>query len=395
MIAGPRLGAPDPASVLAHRPAWVVVDHDAIAANVGELVRTVAPAAVCAVVKADAYGHGAVEVARTTLAAGASWLAVAMAGEAAVLREAGVTAPVLVLGEPSPGEWDDVVALDLRVTLHHRGAVAGVGAAATRAGRRMKVHLKVDTGMHRIGATPSDAVALADAVAAHPGLVLEGVWTHCPVADEPGNPFTEQQAARFDEVIRGLRAAGRAPTLVHAANSAAAIDHPGLRHDLVRCGISTYGLDASPALAGRLPLRPALTLAAAITNVAVVPVGDAVSYGLRRPCQVDTVVATVPLGYADGVPRRLAEVGGEVLVGGVRRPFAGTITMDQLLVDCGPAGTPAADATATGDEVVLLGCQGGASVEVAEWAERLGTITYEITCGISLRVPRRHVGGDR
>ena len=395
MTAGPRTLSLDPATVLAHRPAWVVVDHDAIADNVRHVLRTVAPAALCAVVKADAYGHGAVEVARTVLAAGASGLAVAMAGEGAELREAGVSAPILVLSEPAPDEWDDVVALDLRVTLHHMAAVAGVGGAAVAAGRPATVHLKVDTGMHRIGAAPADVVALADAVADHPNLLLEGVWTHCPVADEPGNPFTEEQAARFESVLRALRSAGHRPALAHAANSAGAIDHPRLRYDLVRCGISTYGLDASPALRGRLPLRPALTLAAAITHVAVVPAGEAVSYGLRRPCAVDTVVATVPLGYADGVPRRLAEVGGEVLVGGARRPFAGTITMDQLLVDCGPAGTPGADATAVGDEVVLLGRQGAATVEVAEWAERLGTITYEITCGISPRVPRRHVGVAR
>ena len=382
-------------SVFAHRRAWAVVDHDAVAANVGLLAAAVAPAAVCAVVKADGYGHGSVEVARTALAAGASWLAVAMAGEAAVLREAGITAPILVLAEPSPDEWDDVVALDLRVALHHQEAVAGLGGAAERAGRPLHVHLKVDTGMHRIGVAPAGALALAEAVRAHPWLVLEGLWTHCAVADEPGNPFTEEQAARFDAVLRTLLDAGHRPSLVHAANSAAAMDHPGLRHDLVRCGITTYGLDPSPAMRGRLPLRPALTLAATVTNVAVIPAGDAVSYGLRRPCVVDTVVATVPLGYADGVPRRLAEVGGEVLVGGDRRPFAGTVTMDQLLVDCGPAGSPAADAVAVGDEVVLLGRQGDGVVEVAEWAERLGTITYEITCGISARVPRRHVGGGR
>jgi alanine racemase len=386
----------DPAAVLARRPAWAVVDHDAIAANVALLADHVGDAALCVVVKADAYGHGAVEVARTALASGASSLAVAMAGEGAALRAAGIDDPVIVLSEPSPGEWDDIVELDLRPTLHHAEAIAGLGAVATRhGGHPLPVHLKVDTGMHRIGADPADAVARAAEVAAHPGLVLEGVWTHCAVADEPGNAFTDAQRCRFEAVLVALEAAGLRPPLVHAANSAAALDHPALRHDLVRCGITAYGLDPSVALHGRLPLRPALSLAAAVTHVRVVAPDEAVSYGLRRPVRTATVVATVALGYADGVPRRLGEVGGEVLVGGRRRPFAGTITMDQLLVDCGPAGSPEADAVRVGDPVVLLGRQGGESVGAGEWAERLGTIPYEITCGISPRVPRRHVGAGR
>jgi alanine racemase len=390
-------GAPDGAratdvrAVLARRPAWAEIDHAAIASNVAALAALVAPADLCAVVKADGYGHGAVEVARTALASGATWLAVAMAGEGAVLRAAGIDAPVLVLGEPTTGEWDDVVRLGLRPTVHRSEAIAGLGAAAARAGGPpLPVHLKVDTGMHRIGVAPDLAAVLAAEVDAHPALVLEGVWTHCPVADEPGNPYTAAQAERFATVVAALRGAGGAPAVVHAANSAAAMDHPALRGDLARCGIAVYGLDPSPALAGRLPLRPALSLKATVTSTRVVPAGEAVSYGLRRPCQVDTVVATVPLGYADGVPRRLGEVGGEVLVRGRRRPFAGTVTMDQVLVDCGPPGGD--DVVAVGDEVVLIGHQGGDRVGAEEWAARLGTISYEITCGISPRVPRRHVG---
>jgi alanine racemase len=385
----------DPADVLARRPAWVEVDHDAIAANVAALATTAAPSLLCAVVKADAYGHGAVEVARTALASGASWLAVALAGEGASLRAAGIDAPILVLAEPSPAEWDDVVALDLRPTVHRSVAIRGLAEAAAAGGATLAVHLKVDTGMHRIGVPPDDALARAAEVTARPALRLEGVWTHCPVADEPGNPFTSAQATRFAAVVDDLSAAGFRPPLVHAANSAAALDHPALRRDLVRCGIAVYGLDPSPALHDRIPLRPALRLAATVTALRTVPAGEAVSYGLRRTFAVDTVVATVPVGYADGLPRRLGEVGGEVLVGGRRRPFAGTITMDQAMVDCGEAGTADADAVAVGDEVVLLGTQGDAEVPVAEWAERLGTITYEITCGITRRVPRRHVGGRR
>ena len=383
--------ATDVGAVLARRPAWAEIDHAAIASNVAALAALVAPAALCAVVKADGYGHGAVEVGRTALASGATWLAVAMAGEGAVLRAAGIDAPVLVLGEPTAGEWDDVVRLGLRPTVHRSEAIAGLGAAAARAGGPpLPVHLKVDTGMHRIGVAPDRAAALAGEVDAHPALVLEGLWTHCPVADEPGNPYTAAQAERFATVVADVRAAGGAPAMVHAANSAAAMDHPALRGDLARCGIAVYGLDPSPALAGRLPLRPALSLKATVTSTRVVPAGEAVSYGLRRPCLVDTVVATVPLGYADGVPRRLGEVGGEVLVHGRRRPFAGTVTMDQVLVDCGPPGGD--DVVAVGDEVVLLGHQGGDRVGAEEWAARLGTISYEITCGISPRVPRRHLG---
>ena len=393
MIPAEARRVPDVAAVRSRRPAWAVVDHEAIAANVQALAELVAPAALCAVVKADAYGHGSVEVARTALASGASWLAVAMAGEGATLRAAGIEAPVLVLGEPTPAEWDDVVRLGLRPTVHRREAVDGLACAAVRGGGEpLPVHLKVDTGMHRIGVAPDRAAALAAAIDASPALVLEGVWTHCPVADEPDNPFTPAQAERFGDVVREVREAVGGPLLVHAANSAAAMAHPALRGDLARCGISVYGLDPSPALSGRLPLRPALSLVATVTATQVVPAGDAVSYGLRRPCTVDTVVATVPLGYADGVPRRLAEVGGEVLVGGRRRPFAGTVTMDQVLVDCGPAGSGPADAVAVGDEVVLIGVQGGERIGAEEWAARLGTISYEVTCGISTRVPRRHVG---
>jgi alanine racemase len=255
------------------------------------------------------------------------------------------------------------------------------------------VHVKVDTGMHRVGAPPERIADLVAAVGDRPELDLEGLWTHCAVADEPGHPFTATQLDRFDAVVAGLQAAGIRPPLVHAANSAATIDHPRARRDLVRCGIAVYGLDPSAAVTGRVPLRPALSLVAEVSAVRVVAAGEGVSYGLRRAMAVDSVVATVPLGYADGVPRRLSSVGGEVLLGGRRRPLAGTVTMDQLMVDCGAAGDPAADAVRPGDEAVLLGRQGDERIGAEEWAERLDTISYEIVCGISARVPRRYVGG--
>ena len=376
----------------ARRPAWVEVDLSAVAANVAALCSLARPAALCAVVKADAYGHGSVPVASSALRAGATWLGVALAAEGAVLREAGIDAPILVLSEPSPEELDDVVALGLRPTVYRGVTIAALADIVARSGvGPLPVHLKVDTGMHRVGADPSSAVALASDIKARRELVLEAVWTHCALADQPGHPFTTTQARRFDAVLAELRAAGIDVPMVHAANSAATLDHPELRHDLVRCGIAVYGLDPSPALRGRLALRPALALKARVAMVRVVKAGEAVSYGLRRPVAVDSLVATVPLGYADGVARRLSEVGAEVLVGGRRCPMAGTITMDQLLVDCGPA----QDATVSaGDEVVLLGEQHGRRIGADEWAERLGTIPYEVVCALSSRVPRRYLSRE-
>jgi len=270
--------------------------------------------------------------------------------------------------------------------------IEGLAKAVARTGADwLPVHLKVDTGMHRAGAPPAAAVELARSVLDRPELVLEGLWTHCAVADEPGNPFTDGQLERFDAVRAELRSAGIEVPLVHAANSAAALDAPRARHDLVRCGITVYGLDPSPALHGRVPLTAALTLVSEVASVRRVAAGEAVSYGLRRPVAVDSVVATVPVGYADGVPRRLSWVGGEVLVGGRRRPLAGTVTMDQTLVDCGAVGDRAADEVRPGDEVVLLGRQGDERIGAEEWAERLGTISYEIVCGLSARVPRTYL----
>ncbi len=376
------------------RPAWAEIDLSAVAANVRALCGVAAPAALCAVVKADGYGHGAVAVARAALGAGASWLAVAMASEAVPLRDAGLDAPILVLADPSPAEHDAVVALGLRPCVSTPFAIEGLARAVARAGTPpLPVHLKVDTGMHRMGAAPDEAKALAEDVARRPELVLEGLWTHCAVADEPGHPFTTVQAARFRAVVKELDGAGLRPPVVHAANSAATLDRPDLRLDLVRCGITLCGLDPSPVLAGWLSLRPALALKAEVSLVRTVAAGDGVSYGLRHHCDHQSVLATVPLGYADGVSRRLSEVGAEVLLGGRRRPIVGTVTMDQILVDCGSLQDPGAVAVRPGDEVVLIGEQGNQRIGAGEWAERLGTIAYEVVCAISARVPRRYLGG--
>jgi alanine racemase len=366
------------------RPVWAEIDHAALRANVETLARAVAPAAVLAVVKADAYGHGAVEVARTALASGASALGVALVEEAVELRDAGVDAPIVVLSEPSTASADEVVARGITPVVYSEAGIGALAKAAAAAGTRIGVHLKVDTGMHRVGCPPAAARARAELIASFGELRLAGLMTHLAVADEPGHPYTEQQLDRFDAVVADLAPADG--VVLHAANTAAAIDLLRARYDLVRLGIGLYGIPPSDALEGRIALRPVMSLRAEVTHVQRLAAGEGVSYGLRFTTDRPTTVATVPAGYADGVPRRLGDVGGEVLVRGRRCRIAGTVTMDQLMVDAGDL------PVAPGDEVVLIGRQGGEVIEAAEWARRLDTIAYEIVCGIGPRVPRHHLG---
>lgn len=365
--------------------AWVDVDLRAIERNVQTLGEIAAPAAVCAVVKADGYGHGAGAVGEAALRGGATMLAVAQVPEAVALRDAGIDAPVLLLSEPRFDEVDDAVASGVAMTLYTDAAIERVEAVAARADRVVDVHLKIDTGMRRVGAEPGDAVTLARAIDSSPHLGLAGVCTHCPVADEPESSFTTTQLDRFDGVLAALAAAGIDPGVRHAANSAAAIAHPRSRYDLVRCGIAIYGIPPAPALAEAAPLVPALRFTSEVSFVKRVRAGEGVSYGLRHRFDRDTVVATVPVGYADGVWRRLGLVGQSVLVCGDRRPIVGVVTMDQLMIDCGPGAT-----VAIGDEVVLLGSQGDARIDPYEWAAHLDTIAYEVVCAIGPRVERRY-----
>ena len=367
------------------RPVWAEVDLDAVRDNVRGLLDLVRPANLCAVVKADGYGHGAVAVAKAAVEAGATWVAVALVEEGIELREAGVDSPVLVLSEPPAAAWPDVAANRLTPMIYSHEAVAAAEAAVTD---RLPVHVKVDTGMHRVGATPSEAAAIAAAVARSPRLRLEGLCTHLAVADEPGNAYTDEQLSRFEQARDDVAAAGVHADLLHAANSAGAIGHPASRYDLVRCGIAIYGHAPSAALAETVILRPAMALKARVSFVKAVPAGSQLSYGLRYRCDKDTTIATVPIGYADGVTRRLSQVGGEVLIGGERRPIAGTITMDQLTVDCGPGSS-----IAPGDEVVLIGRQDDEEITAEEWATALDTISYEVVCGVGRRVPRIYIGG--
>ncbi len=379
---------------MGHRPAWADIDLDAIEWNAGLLRAVAAPAELCAVVKADAYGHGAVPVALAAMAGGATSLAVALVEEAVVLREAGIRAPVLVLSEPPVGAMDEVVARDLLPTIYTQAGLKAIRRTAAAASRRVDVEVKIDTGMHRVGADPDGARAIIEEVVKAPELRYAGLWTHLAVADDPADPYTSVQLGRFEDFRSTLEAAGApAPLRLHAANSAGAIAHPNSRYDVVRCGIGLYGYapsrGAGSALleaAGGGSLRPALTWRAQVTLVRELSAGERTSYGLAYTLATRADIATVPLGYADGVPRALFEAGGELLIRGRRRPVAGVVTMDQLLVDCGPD-----SGVVPGDDVVLIGSQGEESVSAVEWAERLGTISYEVLCRVGARVPRRHI----
>lgn len=366
------------------RWAWADVDLAAIGHNVEVVCAAAAPAALWANVKADGYGHGAVAVAGAAVRGGATGLCVALVQEGVALRNAGFDCPILVLSEQPPAELASAVDAGLDLTVYSNAQLQAIAEAGAR---DHPVHLKIDTGMRRVGAAAEEALALAAAISASDAVRLAGVCTHLAVADQPDDPFTVAQIELFDDVLTALTVAGHHPPLVHAANSAATLAFPESRFDVVRAGIAIYGISPSPALDGlSAALRPALSLRARVSHVKPVRAGDRISYGLRHRFEGATSVATLPLGYADGVPRRLFDAGGEVLIGGRRRPIVGVVTMDQLMVDCG------SDVVRVGDEAVLIGTQGGETISAVEWADRLGTISYEVLCGISSRIDRRYSG---
>ena len=366
-----------------YRPTVVEVDLDAIGHNI-RLLRS-AGAELMAVVKADGYGHGDAEVARAALGAGASRLGVSLVEEGLALRERGIAAPILVLAEFPPGSDKEALERGLTPTVYTDEGVAGVAEAARTLGRPVGVHLKVDTGMHRVGLwPPEEAPAFARRVL-DAGLELEGLWTH--FADsERDDAGTLEQLGRFHAAADALAAAGVTPGVLHVANSGATIRLSETHLDMVRPGAAVYGVDPGGGLAEPFGLRPALSWRSAVTMVKRLPAGERLSYGGRYALERDATIATVPVGYEDGFPRRVA--GAEVLIGGRRHPVAGTITMDQILVDCGDA------PVAPGEEVVLIGTQGTARISVEEMAERAGTIAREITTGIGERVPREYVGAE-
>jgi alanine racemase len=366
--------------------AYAAIDAGAIQRNCARLAAALTGgAALCAVVKADGYGHGAVEAARAALAGGASWLAVAAAVEAEELRSELPDARLLVLGALTRAELDLALRADADVAVWRPGFLELAGARGAELGRRPRVHVKYDTGMGRLGERDPDAVTrLVEAAAADERLDLVGLWTHFATADEPGSRFFDQQLERFRELALPLRERFDG-VLLHAANSAATLREPAAHLDMARCGIAIYGLDPFGEDPVARDLRPALELRSYLADVKPFEPGASAGYGRKWRATEPTHVGVLPIGYGDGVRRALTN-NADVLIGGRRRPVVGTISMDNLTVDLGPEPD-----VGPGAPAVLIGAQGDERVLAEELAKRLATINYEITCGISPRVPREYL----
>jgi alanine racemase len=356
------------------------VNLAAIERNCVRLAGVAARAALCAVVKADGYGHGAVAAARAAQAGGASWLAVATADEAAALRAAGIGGPLLVLGALSDAELDIALAAQADVTVWREAAVERLAARATDA--EVGVHVKLDTGMGRLGTRDAaEADRVADAVVAARGLRLAGAMTHFATADEPDRTFVREQLDAFVPWARGV-AARHPGVLLHAANSAATLAEPDARLDMVRCGVAVYGLDPFQRDPAEQGLEPALELRSYVAAVKPVAAGQSAGYGRRFVAERDSWLATIPIGYGDGYRRGLSN-DADVIVAGRRVPLVGAVSMDNVTVDLGPADAAPVDC---GAPAVLI----GDGILAEDLARRLGTINYEVTCALSARVPRAY-----
>lgn len=363
------------------RPTWVEIDVEALAENT-RLLRRAVGVPLMAVLKADAYGHGAVRVARVVMANGADSLAVACLSEAKVLRLAGVEAPLLVLGYTPPWQARECVGLRVAATLFGYEDAEAFSRAALALGTTATVHVKVDTGMARLGLTPEETPPFIAALRRLAGLSVEGIFTHFGSADSPGFPYTDLQLERFLALLAALEGQGLRPPVAHAANTAAALTLPAARLDAVRVGIGLYGLQPSAAVALPAGCRPVLGFKTTVVQVHDVSAGTYVGYGQAHLTTDSRRLATIPVGYADGFRRGPANW-GEVLIRGHRCPIIGSVCMDQAMVDVSEA-----PEVAKGDEVVLIGRQGDSGITADEVAARLGTISYEVVSAILARVPR-------
>jgi alanine racemase len=371
------------------RRAEAGIDLGAVERNCARLRRELTGGArLCAVVKADGYGHGAVPCARAALRGGAEMLAVAAASEAAELRADLPDAGLLTMGALTPEELDQVLRAGSELAVWREGFRALVADRAAALGQRPRVHVKYDTGMGRLGERdPEVVMAICDAVASDPHLELVGLWTHFATADEEDESFLREQLARFQELASAARE--RYPEiLLHAANSAATLRNPASHLDMVRCGIAVYGLDPFGRDPAEQDLEPALELRSYVADVKRFEAGASAGYGRQWRAERETWVGVIPIGYGDGVRRGLSN-NASVLIGGRRHPLVGTVSMDNVTVDLGPE-----TELEPGAEAVLIGTQGEERILAEEVAAALGTINYEVTCGISPRVPREYSEGS-
>jgi len=369
-----------------HRPTWLEINLAAIGTNTRAIAQHVGEqVAVMATLKADAYGHGALKVAHTVLHNGASWLGMATVSEAIPLRQAGITAPILIYGYLPPWQAREAVRYDLRATVYAMDTIRALSRAATASNIMVKVHVKIDTGMGRLGLRaedPQEIIAFIREIRQVPGISIEGLYTHFATADEPGNPYTQRQLIRFQTIIAALKAVDLCPSIIHAANSAATLVLPEAHFSLVRPGIALYGLD--PAVEVPLPaaFRPALSFKTKVAQVKNIPAGEGISYGTTYITTAPERIAVLPVGYADGFRRGPANW-GEVLIRGKRAPIRGRVCMDQTMVSV----EHIPDACA-GDEVVLIGEQGSERITAEMIAQQLGTSNYEVVAALLARVPR-------
>jgi alanine racemase len=359
------------------------IDHDAVRANCARLKSELGEAELCAVVKADGYGHGADGCANAALEGGAARLAVATAGEAEQIGRRFQHVPLLTMGALTAEEVDAVISAGSELAVWREDFRRLVADRARAHGHRARVHVKYDSGMGRLGnPDPEEAVALARACDEDPDLEPAGIWTHFATADELDSTYFDEQLDRFEEVARAVKADHPGVT-VHAANSAAVLRDRRSHYDMARCGVAIYGLDPFQRDPADHGLRPALSLFSHVADVKRFPAGASAGYGRKWKAPVDTWVGVVPLGYGDGVRRALTN-NADVLVRGKRHPLVGTVSMDNLTIDLGLE-----TEVEPGDEAVLIGRQGEEEILAEEVARRLDTINYEVTCAISPRVPRR------
>jgi alanine racemase len=375
-----------PAAVMPAERTLARVDLGAIERNCALLKSTLADAALCAVVKADGYGHGALPSAKSALAGGATWLAVATAEEAAALRDGGISGRVLVMGALTSEELATALEAGADVVAWTREFLALAATKAAAAGRAARIHVKFDSGMGRLGTTSSEeALALLGEAERHEALEAIGLMTHFATADDPDPAYLEYQLSRFVPIAGEAKRALPA-IVVHAANSAAVLARPATHFDMARCGIAIYGLDPFQQDPRDHGLEPALALESYVAAVKAFASGETAGYGRTWSASQHTLVATLPVGYGDGYRRGLSNQ-AEVLIDGHRYPVVGTISMDNTTVDLGAGST-----VRVGERATLIGCQGAARVLAEELAGKLGTINYEITCGLAGRVARRYDG---